>query len=62
MLPSDSELYERRARACGALPAAYLATGRLLLETAVGPRFLEATTVGGRIRWIDNPPGDPCAP
>jgi putative component of membrane protein insertase Oxa1/YidC/SpoIIIJ protein YidD len=60
MLPSDSEAFNLRAKACGPLRALVLGTSRLLLEEAAHPSFLKPMTVEGRIRWLDLPGGDPC--
>jgi hypothetical protein len=62
MVPSDSRLYDLRARRCGGLLAAYLGIARLLLEVEASPRVLRPTLYGGRVGWFDLPRTGPCAP
>jgi hypothetical protein len=62
MFPSDSELYDRRARRCGAATAAVLGVSRLLLEVAAGPDLLHPVLIDGRVRWLDLPPDEGCPP
>jgi hypothetical protein len=63
MFPSDSELHDRRARACGGAAAAALGVARLYLEVEASPAVLPATFVDGRLRWLDAPPpSSTCAP
>lgn len=62
MVPTDSEMFDRRARRCGALQAAVLGISRLFLEAAATPRFLRPLREGGRLRWWDVPGRDPCSP
>jgi hypothetical protein len=62
MFPSDSELYDLRAARCGAAPAAVMGISRVLLEVTASSQVLPALIVGGRVRWLDLPPGDVCAP
>lgn len=63
MYPSDSELYDRRARACGATSAAVLGAARLLLEVEASPEVLPVTFADGRLRWLDAPlPSHACTP
>jgi len=61
MLPSDSEAFNLRARACGPMRAVVLGIERLLLEEAGHPDFLQPMTLEGRVRWLDIPGGDLCA-
>lgn len=61
MLPSDSEVYDVRARRCGAITAAARGVSRLLLEVAASDELLSPVIVGGRLRWLDLP-DDACAP
>ena len=61
MLPSDSEAFNLRARACGPLRAVILGTSRLLLEEAAHPTFMTPMIAEGRVRWLDIPSGDLCA-
>jgi hypothetical protein len=60
MFPSDSELFDRRVRACGSAVAATLSIARLMLESAAGPDFLWSMTADGRVRWLDVPPESLC--
>jgi hypothetical protein len=62
MVPSDSRLYDLRARRCGGLLAAYLGIARLLLEVEASPRVLRPTLYGGRVGWFDLPRTGSCAP
>jgi hypothetical protein len=63
MFPSDSELYDRRARACGASTAAVLGAARLLLEVEASAESLPLTFADHRLRWLDAPsPPHLCAP
>ena len=63
MLPSDSELFDRRAHDCGGLTAAVLGISRLYLEVEASPQVLPATFAEGRMRWLDlPPPNGVCAP
>jgi hypothetical protein len=62
MFPTDSHLYDERAKACGAVPAAALGVARLLLEVAASAQFLEPVVAEGRARWRDQPAPESCAP
>ena len=62
MLPTDSQLFDRRARACGGLAATYLGSARLYLEAAADARFLRPVVHDGRLRWFDLPDPESCAP
>ena len=63
MFPSDSELFDRRARMCGATSAAVLGVARLFLEVEASPDVLPVTFADRRLRWLDLPPAsDTCAP
>lgn len=62
MFPTDSEVYDRRARRCGAVTAAVGGVSRLLLEVAASPELLRPVVVEGRMRWLDLPPDGECAP
>ena len=62
MFPSDSELFDRRARTCGATVGAVLGASRLLLETEASPEILPVTFADGRLRWFDNGAPTACAP
>ena len=61
MFPSDSVLFDARAKRCGAAPAAVLGIARLFLETAAQPSVLPPLVVDGQARWFDPPGSDPCA-
>ena len=61
MLPSDSQMFEARAKKCGALRSAVLAISRLFLERAATPKYLVPVQWGGRLRWVDLP-ADTCRP
>jgi hypothetical protein len=60
MVPTDSEMFDHRARACGAVRAAVLGIARLFLERATTPRFLRPVRFDNRLRWLDLPAAAPC--
>ena len=60
MVPTDSEAFDARARSCGALNAAVIGVSRLYLERAATPAYLRATTLEGRVRWLDLESSEPC--
>jgi hypothetical protein len=62
MFPTDSEVYDRRARRCGAVTAAVRGFSRVLLEVAATPEVLRPVVIDGRMRWLDLPPDGECAP
>jgi hypothetical protein len=62
MLPSDSELFDRRARRCGATTAAVLGIARVMLEVEAAPEVLPSLVAGGRVRWLDLPAAEDCGP
>jgi hypothetical protein len=62
MVPTDSEMFDHRARRCGGLSAAVLGISRLFLEASATPRFLRPLRLDGRLRWWDVPDLDPCSP
>ena len=62
MVPTDSQIFDVRARRCGALAAAVMGVSRLFLEASATPRFLAPLTLDGRLRWWDVPGRDPCSP
>lgn len=57
MFPSDSELYDQRARTCGAATAAVLGIARLMLEVEASAHFLPPVIADGCVRWLDLPGG-----
>ena len=62
MVPTDSQVFEHRAKRCGGLRAAVLGISRLYLERAATPAFLRPVRLDGRLRWVDLPAQDaPCA-
>ena len=62
MFPTDSQLFDRRARDCGAATAAILGIARLFLETEATPEVLPSLVAQGRLRWLDLPPAGSCGP
>ena len=62
MFPSDSQVFDLRAPACGSLGAAVLGMARLFLEEEASPKILPVTFADGRIRWWDLPRRGDCAP
>ncbi len=62
MIPTDSQLFDVRARRCGALRAAVLGWARLLLETSASPRFVRPALLDGHLGWFDLPPAQACDP
>ena len=62
MMPTDSQIFDHRARRCGSLTAAVLGVARLYLEASATPRFLHPLTLEGRLRWLDLPGRDGCWP
>lgn len=62
MVPTDSEMFEHRAKRCGGLTAAVLGIARLYLEREATPAFLRPIVLGERLRWLDLPTDTPCAP
>ena len=62
MVPTDSEMFDHRARRCGSVRAAVLGISRLFLEASATPRFLRPLRLDGRLRWWDVPDPDPCTP
>ena len=61
MMPTDSQLFDHRARRCGGLSAVVLGISRLFLEASATPRFLRPLTLDGRLRWLDLPRRDECS-
>jgi hypothetical protein len=55
MVPSDSHMFDARARRCGALQAAVRGIARLFLERAATPDYLRPVRLDGRLRWLDLP-------
>jgi hypothetical protein len=62
MFPTDSQLFDRRAARCGSATAAVLGIARLFLETAGAGDVMPSLVVEGRLRWLDLPSPDECAP
>jgi hypothetical protein len=62
MFPSDSQLYDARAKTCGAVPAAALGFARVLLEVEASPEVLPPVVMAGELRWLDQPAPERCAP
>jgi hypothetical protein len=62
MYPTDSQLFDRRAAACGATAAAALGIARVLLEVAGDPQILPSLVAEGRLRWVDLPARGDCRP
>lgn len=60
MVPSDSRLYDLRARRCGTVTTVMTSAARLFLETSASPRFLRATVVDGRVGWFHLPAEGSC--
>ena len=63
MFPSDSQLFDERARDCGAVTAAVLGISRLFLEEEASPEILPPLFADRRLRWLDRPAANSvCAP
>jgi hypothetical protein len=62
MFPTDSQLFDRRARDCGATSAAAMGIARVFLEVAASPLVLPSLLAEGRVRWLDLPPPGDCRP
>jgi hypothetical protein len=63
MFPTDSQLFDQRARDCGAVTASVLGISRLFLEAEASQDVLPPLFEDRRLRWLDLPTADSvCAP
>jgi hypothetical protein len=63
MIPTDSQLFDLRARRCGSVPAAVLGWSRMLLEVEATPATVRPALLDGHLGWFDLPGVErECAP
>jgi hypothetical protein len=62
MFPGDSEMFDERARSCGATVATILGIARLYLETEASVEVVPPIVADGRFRWLDLTRAHACDP